>query len=459
MSFVVYDLTFLVVFTLLVVAFLYRNRANLKREGIMYLYRTELGIRLMKYVSKKYARILRPMQYLIIACGYALMAGMIWFLAKFTYTYSTSAYFVQATKIPPLIPLVPYLPDLFKVSFLPPFYFTYWIVIIAVIAIGHEFAHGVFAKLNGIRIKSTGFGFLGPFLAFFVEPDEKQVTKAKKFPQLAFIAAGTFANVVMTILFALVLWAFFALSFAPAGVNFNDYAFSVVNVSTISSIGSTMIPSPMGNLSQITVGEETYLVPAGNVERAREAGIPQIMVYQDAPAINAGITGPIVAVDDMPVRNLVELRSEIQQRNPGETVEITTVSDGARVTTPVTLEDNNGMPYLGIVTSAPSRSGISGWFYNLLAKVKDPFIYYEPHYDADLAWFGYHLLWWLVLINFSVALVNMLPVGIFDGGRFFYLTVWGITGKERWARYAFKFTTWAVMLILVWLMVRWFIAS
>jgi len=56
--------------------------------------------------------------------------------------------------------------------------------------------------------------------------------------------------------------------------------------------------------------------------------------------------------------------------------------------------------------------------------------YYEPSL-GELGVFVYNLLWWLVLISLSVALVNMLPMGIFDGGRFFYLTVLGITKNEK----------------------------
>jgi hypothetical protein len=65
-------------------------------------------------------------------------------------------------------------------------YFTYWIVAIALVAIFHEGFHGIFARFYNIKIKSTGFGFLGPFLAFFVEQDDKQMQKAKPFAHFRF---------------------------------------------------------------------------------------------------------------------------------------------------------------------------------------------------------------------------------------------------------------------------------
>jgi membrane-associated protease RseP (regulator of RpoE activity) len=49
----------------------------------------------------------------------------------------------------------------------------------------------------------------------------------------------------------------------------------------------------------------------------------------------------------------------------------------------------------------------------------------------------------------------MLPVGIFDGGRFFYLTIWGITKNEKLARNLFKFTTYFILFLLLILMLKW----
>src|SRR3989344_7574707 len=167
-AFLIYDLTFLVVFTLGVIIFLYTHKKNLQRQGLLYLYRTKIGIKFIDSFTEKYKKILKPLQYLILASGYLLMAGMIYLLAKFSWVYLTSPVAAKALKVPVLIPLVPYLPDLFKLDFLPSFNFTYWIIIIAIIAIPHEFAHGIFARIHKIKVHSTGFGFLGPFLAAFV---------------------------------------------------------------------------------------------------------------------------------------------------------------------------------------------------------------------------------------------------------------------------------------------------
>lgn len=466
-SFIAYDLIFLAVFTLFVVVFLYTRRENLQRQGILYLYRTRFGLKVIEWTAKKFEKILRPMQYIIIACGYILMISIIWLLGKFMY-----AYFVfdiaEQIKVPPLLPLFPYATDLFQVDFLPPFYFTYWIIVIAIIAISHEFAHGIFARLNNIKVKSTGFGFLGPFLAAFVEPDEKQMQKAKKFPQLSILAAGTFANVVMTILFALIMWLFFIWSFAPAGVIFNAYGTSVISIDGIDSVNGVQIENlehlksivNTGNqseLSEITYEEDSYLVPLGNINRTLNLGLSEMSVYDDAPAVKDGlkIGNPITEIDGKDVTNFEELGNEIKSKAPGEEIIITIIEEDVEVERKITLGEKDGNAYLGIGIAMPSQEGFSGKFTGLIYSIKNPFIYYEPSWDGDFAWFIYDLLWWIVLINISVALVNMLPVGIFDGGRFFYLTIWGITGSEKIGKQAFAFTTWLILFLALLLMVRW----
>jgi len=49
----------------------------------------------------------------------------------------------------------------------------------------------------------------------------------------------------------------------------------------------------------------------------------------------------------------------------------------------------------------------------------------------------------------------MLPVGIFDGGRFFYLTVFALTKSEKIAKKAFAFSTYLFLFILLLLMAAW----
>src|SRR5688572_13012927 len=107
-TFIIYDLAFLALFTLVTVVFLYKRRHNLQREGLLYLYRTKVGIRFIEWTAKRFPKTLYFFQYIVIVSGYILMVSMVYMLAKFSYIYLTSDFIAQALKVPVLVPLVPY---------------------------------------------------------------------------------------------------------------------------------------------------------------------------------------------------------------------------------------------------------------------------------------------------------------------------------------------------------------
>ncbi len=464
MSFVVYDIVFMVLFTLAVIIFLYTRKHNLQRQGLLYLYKTKVGLKIIEYISEKYFKLLKPLQYLVLASGYLLLFFMLWFLVKFTYFYITSSYAAKALKVPVIFPLIPYLPEIFKVDFLPPFYFTYWIIIIAIIAIPHEFAHGIFARLNKVKIHSTGFGFLGPFLAFFVEQDEKHMNKASRFSQLSILAAGTFANVLMTILFGIIMWLFFISAFTPAGVFFSTYSTSVIQIQGVDKIGNISIDdfSQYPNLLDLksrfievtTKDNKTYFTNPSIVESSIEQNLEYLIVYDNSPAFKSRIEGAITSIDGKKITSYNELRNAILEHKPGDIVKIKTISDKKINEYEIQLAEKDGNAFLGIGVSPPRASGFLGWIYSLISKIKDPFVYYKSSI-GDLGIFIYNLLWWIVIVNISVALTNMLPVGIFDGGRFFMLSIWSLTGSRKIGENAFKISTWLILVLLFLLMLKW----
>lgn len=465
-NFIVYDLIFLAVFALFATIFISKRRRHIKRQGWILLYHTKLGLVLMDRWAKKYARFLRPLQYVIVTVGYILLVAMSWLLVRTVYEYVSSPFLARALKIPPLLPLFPYFPQIFKVeSLFPPFYFTYFLLAIAVVAIGHEFAHGLFARLNKVRIKSTGIAFFGPFFGAFVEQDDRDMKKIKKFPQLAILAAGVFVNVLLTIIFGLVLALFFVMSFAPTGVIFNTYSTAVVNTSSITDVngvpmGLLDLASPQLNESLIEIrsGNTAYFVPGSAIRTALEKEVRAITVYEDSPAYRAQLASPIIAIDGVPTRTLTELRSVILSHQPGDEITITTVQGDAYVDQRLVLAERDNLPFIGIGVNKAEQRGLRGMIAEAIYAIKDPFTYYEPVWGGDFAWFLYYLLWWIVMINLLVALFNMLPLGMLDGGRFFYLTIWGLTGKEKWGRRAFKWASAFFLALLALMMVRWVFA-
>jgi len=183
-----YDLLLAVIFygLILIFFFMYKKRFVIQ-DKIFILYKTQLGIKLMDRLAKKFPRFLNYLSYLSIFIGFFGMAFMFYFLLKGTYSLLV---------IPNAKPLLaPVLPGV-KIAGLPVLSFWHWILSILFVAAIHEFCHGVYARLCNTKIKSSGFAFLGPILAAFVEPDEKQIAKKTKREQLAVFSAGPFSNIV-----------------------------------------------------------------------------------------------------------------------------------------------------------------------------------------------------------------------------------------------------------------------
>ncbi|MBP6857370.1 site-2 protease family protein [Candidatus Pacearchaeota archaeon] len=468
--FTVIDLTLFGIFVIFISIFLYRKRKNLKKEGLLLLYKTSWGMKVIDKVSKKYKKTLGKLSYVVIGIGYLLMGFMIYLLGKIIYIYVAYPSIVKAIKIPPITPLVPYLPQAFKLNFLPDFYFIYWIIILAIIAITHEFMHGIFMRRYGIKIKSTGFGFFPfffpIFLAAFVEQDEKSMNKSKNFHQMAVLAAGTFANLITGILFFIIMILFFSWTFAPAGAEFNTYSYSIVSIPAIVSVNNVTIDNANYNkifslideegLNEIRTENNTYLINKKGLEEQRNSKTNYLLLYDDSPAIKSGINGTIVAVNEIPIRDWNEFGYELMKYSPGETISITTKSGEEKINYEIVLGENpedSEKPWIGVGYIEQTRRGPIGKVIETISSFKKQYIHYEPKFKA--ATFIYNLLWWLVMISISVALMNMLPMGIFDGGRFFYLTILSITKNKKKAELWFKISTNILLFMFVLLMVFW----
>lgn len=471
MTFTIYDIALLIIFVISISLFLYVKRKNLKRDGLLFLYRTKWGVRLISHIGKKYKRSLKVIGYISIGAGYLLMAGVIYLFYLISKIYFSRPDIVTQIKVPPIMPLIPYIDKI--VPGLPPFYFTYWIIILAIIAIAHEFAHGIFAARDKIKIKSTGFGFfpffLPIFLAAFVELDEKKMAKKPKLSQMAILSSGTFANILTAILSFILIWVFFSLAFAPSGVIFDTYAYSIVGVSSISSVNGVYLSnttydkvlnlSKEDGLNKIGIGNWSYLADKDFLEKQKNNQLGILLVYNDAPAINAGISPgeAITEINDVKVHNKDELARELLRYKPGTEVNIKTKKDKELLNYKVTLGEHpekKAVSFLGVGFSRDERTGIIGKTYVVLSSFKDPNVYYES-IMGEFGDFVYYLLWWLILISISIALINMLPVGIFDGGRFFYLTVLAMIKDEKKAKRCFTIVTYLFLALVLLLLIFW----
>jgi len=473
MNFLIYDIVLLVSFVVFTVIFLYKRRTNLKRDGLLFLYKTKVGMRIINNIGKKYKKTLNLLSYVSVILGFMLMFGGIYIFGKTLWVYIFEKEIVSLLKVPPIMPLLPYLPQVFKIAYLPSFYFIYWIVILAIVAVTHEFSHGIFAINKKVKVKSTGFGFFPfffpVFLAAFVELDEKKMEKKKIFSQMAVLSAGTFANVLVAIISFVLLFAFFSLSFSPSGVIFDSYTYSLVGVSAITSLNGQSV----GNLTysqimNLTIPEEinnistekaSYLAQKESLASQEDnAELGFLILYNDAPAIRANLSNTIVKINGVTITSKEKLGEELARFSPGDSVIITMLEDDAFRDYEIQLgkDPDTNKTYLGIGFLQKESSGILGKIVQYFSSFKKEEIYYIPKFQA--AEFIYYLLWWLVMINFSVALVNMLPVGIFDGGRFFYLAMLAITKSEKKSKKIFSIITYLFLAAVFVMMVFWAIS-
>jgi len=292
-AFWIYDVSFLILFSVFVAWFLNSRKKDLSREGIIFMYRTKLGIRAINYVGDHFKKTLNSLKYLIIAVGFVLMGTMIWMLGKTVLIYSLHPEITKIMKAPPIAPLIPYFPKLFGMEqFFPPFYFTYFIVALAIVAVAHEFSHGIFMRLFKVKIKSTGLVFLGPILGAFVEEEKSNFEKKKKIEQMTILGAGVFANVILAIIFYGLYATFFLSSFTASGYTFNTYAVGVVPVGTI--IGFSNMTSGMVKIK--TTNGNFYLSGKAysQFNKFNKTNNSYLFAYSETPAILAQMKGAII---------------------------------------------------------------------------------------------------------------------------------------------------------------------
>lgn len=256
---------------------------------------------------------------------------------------------------------------------LPTLSFFHWIIAIFILAVVHEFSHGVFARLYNIHIKSSGFAFLGIILpivpAAFVEPDEKQLAKSSKKNQLAVLSAGSFANVITAIIFLILM--IFVMS---PGVN------SVVELKGVTLAGFA----------------------------------------ENSPAFNAGmhIGDKILSINNVEVKNIEEFLSELEKTTPHQKITVETQN----ATYTVTLGEhpqNSSKSYLGVQV-APSEKDFNSEYMSKYGKIP----------LQIFLWLSI-LVTWVFIANLGVGLFNLLPLGPLDGGKMFHVALLHFIKDEK----------------------------
>jgi len=371
-----YDLLFALIFYGLIILFFYRNRKNVKIHAkIIAFYRTKLGLKWMDKIAKTFPRLLNLISYVSIFVGFAGMIFIMVVLIKGTYNLLING------GTPALAPVFPGV----KIPGLPALGFWHWIVAIFFVAVVHEFSHGVFARLNNLKLKSSGFALFGPILAAFVEPDEKAMARKSKRVQLSILSAGPFSNVVWGFIFLLIAF----LTAVPLQSAFFESDGIIVN-----------------------------------------------RLIEGMPSEKAGLEAPFViySINDIKTPDSESFLEATETFKPDKLVSLVT-NKGSFEFKAKEYPDNSSKGYVGIADFA------------LSLEIKQKFSYLGK-LPFFVLWFN-KLIFWLFIVNVGVGLFNLLPLGIVDGGRMFYLVMLGIFKNEKLAKKLWTFASLFLLLIIL----------
>ena len=173
-------------------------------------------------LADRYGELIKLFGYISIGIGFIGMFAIVLVLLQSIYVL-----FTQPDAPPALTPILPgvHVPGVPEAFFIP---LVQGILAIFIVAVVHEFSHGVVARAHKVTVKRTGVAIIGPFFAAFVEPDEKQLKKRDDVTNYSIIAAGPASNVFM-FLVLLILMTFVIIPavhtvYEPVGISFSSIA-------------------------------------------------------------------------------------------------------------------------------------------------------------------------------------------------------------------------------------------
>src|SRR3989338_9576438 len=187
----------IILFYVLIIIFLIIKRKRIDTQGkVILLYRTKLGLKWMDSCSRRFRAWIILLGYTGVGVGFVGLVFISYLLLK-----NLIDYFTQETVVAGASIVYPGM----RVPGLGVLPFWDWIVAIFLIAVIHEFAHGIVARSHNIDVKNTGIVFFGPVLGAFVEPDENKMRKQTDIVQYSILAAGSFANILLAVISLLLL--------------------------------------------------------------------------------------------------------------------------------------------------------------------------------------------------------------------------------------------------------------
>jgi len=378
---------FIFLFYLAIVIFLVIKRKQLDFQAkIIVLYRTKWGIKWMTKYAQKHRAWVILLGYIGVGVGFigmltisiVLVKGLVDIFIKPANTAGVSLV-LPGINVPGL-------------GILP---FWHWIAAIFIIAIVHEFSHGIVARAHNLEVKNTGIVFFGPIIGAFVESDEKKIVKEKDVTQYSILAAGAFSNILLAIVAILVL---------------------------------SFVTMPLQN---------RMTEPAGFT-------FAEFDNTGDYPFEAAGIKpgSVITGLDGNEFNDFQSFQKELLRLHPGDEAMVTADSKDYPITLAVSPV-NSEQGYLGIFAIT-----------NKL-EVKDRFQYGAGNAAYLTTNTANVFLRWLYLLSLGIGLFNLLPLPIVDGGRMAQVFLHQLRGKEKGEKSYRKISLFFLLVLLLSLLFPW----
>lgn len=377
----------IILFYLALVLLFYLGRRNvIVQAKIIFLYRTIIGIPFIERFATRHREIVKMFGYIGMGIGFIGMA-VIAVLLIFSFIWL----FTRPEQPPGVSPVYPgmELPGFGVLSFWD------FLISIFVIAVIHEFSHGIVAYAHAIKVKWTGIVLFGPILGAFVEPDENKLTRSDDITQYSVYAAGAFSNMILGILAAVLVFQLLVplqqSMVEPAGFIFTQY-------------------SGKGN-----------------------------------PAEAAGLAKgtAITSIDNITIKSGADFVNFMQCTKANQTIKIGTAAGSV----PVKLgnhPDRPGSGFMGISFEGANndykvKSDSSTLLYAILMRLMTFFR-------------------WLSLLSIGIGLANLLPLPIVDGGRMVQVFLKRLYGGEKGNKRYTRLSMFFLVLLLLNLFipfVRW----
>lgn len=372
------NLILVILFYFSIILIVYFNKDKFQIYGkIIALYRTHLGIQWMEWIARKIPRTIKFFSFIGIFIGFLGMGYISYILIEgaINLTINPNAPAVIAPVIPGIrIPGSP--------LFVP---FWYGIISIFIVAVIHEFSHGVVASAYKIKVKNSGIVFFGPIIGAFVEPDEKILRKSSYKAQVSVFSAGPFSNIILGVLLLLLL-------------------------------GYVIIP-----MTQNLIEFDGILIQ--NVEKGMPADI-------------AGIrSGSIIRyINNVEIKTSDNFSQLLLKYYPDDKV---LLSDGTNKFEVILGKNptNESLPLLGILHTQNSR-------------LKDQILKKYGNYLPQGLFYFKEFLVWLFILSVGIGLANLLPLGPVDGGRIFQISLLKTLDTNKFLT-VWKFVNSIIILLLL----------